>query len=41
VADHARKIAAAEASLPDKFPGGVASLDPKVDAWIAAEAPKA
>ena len=41
VAEHARKIAAAEESLPGKFPGGVAALDPKVDAWIAAEAPKA
>ena len=40
-AEHARKIAQAEAALAGKFPGGAAALEAKLDAWIAAEAKRA
>ena len=40
-AEHARKVAQAEAALPGKFPGGAAALEARLDAWIAAEAKRA
>ncbi|MFZ9343593.1 MAG: PSD1 and planctomycete cytochrome C domain-containing protein [Opitutales bacterium] len=35
--EHARQVAAAEAALPAKFPGGAQALEAALDRWIAEE----